>query len=88
MSSFYQMPAEVYNHNITFRPTHPVAKLIRDFKGKFSYCIVCYEKERVPRAECCSSDCYRQFADNNYYTEYFDGYHFRRFMEDEEKFEK
>jgi hypothetical protein len=81
MSSF-QFPPEVYNHIITFRPAHPVAKLMREFTGKFSYCVVCYEKERVPNCQCCSSDCQRQLVDANYYEEPHEGDIFRRFVEE------
>lgn len=86
MSSFHnQFPLEVYNHIITFRPIHPVAKLMREFKGKFSCCVVCYEKVRVPNCQCCSSDCGRQLADANYYEEPFEGEIFRRFVLEEEE---
>ena len=71
---------DIYNHLITFRPMHPVAKLIRDFKRSFSYCIVCHEKERVASLQCCSSDCGRQFADANYYDYGFKGEQFECFM--------
>ena len=75
-----QLPFEIYNHLITFRPTHPVANLISDFKRKFSNCIVCNEKERCGKMECCSSTCYRQLADANYYEYGFAGDQFEQFM--------
>lgn len=78
-----QLPMELYNHLITFRPMHPVAKLIQDFKQMFSYCIVCREKERVQTMECCSSDCYRQFVDDNYHEYGFKGEQFGCFMVDD-----
>lgn len=74
------LPLEIYNHLITFRPVHPVAKLIREFKRSFSYCVVCHEKERFQTMKCCSSDCARQFADGNFYEEGFQGDIFERFV--------
>lgn len=82
------LPIDIFNHLISFRPIHPVAKLIRDLKSKFSYCVVCYEKERVSDGkgdgkkmlECCSSTCYRQLCDANYYEYGFPGSQFECIM--------
>ncbi len=78
------LPLDIFNHLVTFRPIHPVAKLMRDFKAKFSYCVVCYENERVRNEErtleCCGSTCYRQFCDANYYEYGFPGSQFECFM--------
>ena len=80
-----QLPLDVYNHLISFRPTHPVAKLMNDFKRKFSYCIVCYEQPRCGKLECCSSTCHRQYSDANYYDYGFPGDQFKQFMELDEE---
>lgn len=78
-----QLPFEIYSHLISFRPTHPVAKLVRDFKRKFFSCVVCNEKERCGKMECCSSTCARQYADGNYEYDGFAGDQFGRFMDEE-----
>ena len=77
------LPFDIYCHLISFRPTHPVAKLVGDLKRKFSSCVVCNEKPRCGKMECCSSTCAYQLADANYDYEGFAGDQFERFMVEE-----
>ena len=79
-----QLPFEVYSHLLSFRPTHPVAKLVRDFKRKFSYCVVCNEEPRFGKMKVCSPTC----ADANYCEYSFKGDRFWRFMESDPKDEE
>lgn len=70
---------ELYNHILSFRPIHPVAKIIQDLKNK---CNLCMENPRYNNCECCSSTCSYQMNDSSGYFDYpeFDGVQFTRFM--------
>lgn len=76
------LPFEIINHIISFRQVHPVAKLMRDFKEKFTYCIVCLEEKRCEGLDCCSSTCMHQLNDALYFNDdpYFKGYCFGKLM--------
>jgi len=75
------LPGELYNHVLSFRPVHPVAKLIQDLKQKFNLCVVCMEQPRHNDLECCSSTCHHQMNDGPWFDyPTFDGQNFDRYV--------
>lgn len=76
------LPMDLINNILSFRPVHPVAKLIQELKKKCNLCMICMESPRYNDCECCSSTCQIQMNDSfGYYEEFtFEGHQFTHLM--------
>jgi hypothetical protein len=77
------LPAELFNHIISFCQPHPVARLIQVMKANLNLCVNCMEKPRFKDHECCSSICNRQMNDDPWFEfrdPIIEGKQFERFM--------